>query len=135
MPTSSIALISPYNAQVTLLASMLGVKYPDCPPEVGSVDSYQGKLHPPSPAGITLTRGSPRVAGREQDVVILSLVRSNLDGNVGFLAEPRRLNVAMTRPRRQLVVVGDSETVAKGSRFLKDWMKWLEAEAVVRVAQ
>lgn len=68
-------------------------------------------------------------------MVIISLVRSNPEGAVGFLAEPRRLNVAMTRARRQLVVVGDSETVGKGSGFLKDWMDWLEEEAVVRVAQ
>ena len=67
--------------------------------------------------------------------MVLSLVRSNAEGEVGFLAEPRRLNVAMTRPRRQLVVVGDSETVAKGSAFLRDWMEWLEEEAVVRVVQ
>ncbi len=114
VPTAAIALVSPYNAQVALLASLLNAKYPDAPPEVGSVDSYQG---------------------RENDVVIQSLVRSNPAGDVGFLAEPRRLNVAMTRPRRQLVVVGDSETVGKGSALLRDWMGWLEEEAVVRVAE
>ena len=51
------------------------------------------------------------------------------------MKEQRRLNVAMTRPRRQLVVVGDSGTVAKGSPFLRKWMNWLEENADVRVAQ
>ena len=63
----------------------------------------------------------------------MSLVRSNEHAEVGFLRELRRLNVSMTRPRRQLVVVGDSDTVKQGSAFLKKWMAWLEDEALVRV--
>ncbi|GAA5921229.1 hypothetical protein JCM5296_004089 [Sporobolomyces johnsonii] len=54
-------------------------------------------------------------------------------GQVGFLSELRRLNVSMTRPRRHLVVVGDSSTVRKGSAFLEAWIEWLEDEALVRV--
>ncbi|GAA5907584.1 hypothetical protein JCM8208_000009 [Rhodotorula glutinis] len=110
VPPTSISIISPYNAQVVLLASLVHPQYPDV--EIGSVDSNQG---------------------RENDVVIVSLVRSNEHAEVGFLRELRRLNVSMTRPRRQLVVVGDSDTVAQGSAFLKKWMAWLEDEALVRV--
>jgi DNA polymerase alpha-associated DNA helicase A len=47
------------------------------------------------------------------------------------LKEIRRLNVAMTRAKRQLVVVGDSETVGKGGKYLREWMEWLEGNAVV----
>ncbi|BGP01775.1 hypothetical protein NBRC10513v2_005414 [Rhodotorula toruloides] len=110
VPPTSISIISPYNSQVLLLASLIHPQYPEI--EVGSVDSNQG---------------------RENDVVIVSLVRSNAEGEVGFLRELRRLNVSMTRPRRHLVVVGDSETVSKGSNFLKKWMEWLEEEALVKV--
>ncbi|TNY18032.1 P-loop containing nucleoside triphosphate hydrolase protein [Rhodotorula diobovata] len=110
VPATSISIISPYNAQVVHLASLVHPQYPDV--EVGSVDSNQG---------------------RENDVVVVSLVRSNEHGEVGFLRELRRLNVSMTRPRRQLVVVGDSDTVSKGSKFLARWMAWLEDEALVRV--
>jgi DNA polymerase alpha-associated DNA helicase A len=53
---------------------------------------------------------------------------------VGFLSEERRLNVAMTRAKRQLAVVGDSSTVANGSAYLKAWMAWLEENAEVRFA-
>jgi DNA polymerase alpha-associated DNA helicase A len=53
---------------------------------------------------------------------------------VGFLSEERRLNVAMTRAKRQLAVVGDSSTVASGSAYLKAWMAWLEENAEVRFA-
>ncbi|KAK4699743.1 hypothetical protein P7C70_g6514, partial [Phenoliferia sp. Uapishka_3] len=112
VPPTAIAIVSPYNSQVSLLASLIHVEHPEI--EIASIDSFQG---------------------REQEVVIISLVRSNEEGEVGFLKEQRRLNVAMTRPRRQLVVVGDSGTVGKGSKFLKAWMDWLEENADVRVAE
>jgi DNA polymerase alpha-associated DNA helicase A len=89
--------------------------------------------------------------GREKDAVIISLVRSNdkvcpcmytsimmisriSQREVGFLKEKRRLNVAMTRARRSLCVVGDSETIKHGSPYLKRWMAWLETNADVRYA-
>ncbi|EPE04855.1 dna helicase [Ophiostoma piceae UAMH 11346] len=107
---SDIAVITPYNAQLALLAAELpqsefaGI-------ELGSVDGFQG---------------------REKEAVVVSLVRSNDDGDVGFLAEKRRLNVAMTRPKRSLTVIGDSETVKKGSAFLRGWMAFLEEHADLR---
>lgn len=104
-----IAIVTPYQAQVALISSMLD--FPEM--TIGSVDGLQGQ---------------------EREAIILSLVRSNTKGEVGFLSEYRRLNVAMTRAKRQLCVVGDSATVGKGSGYLKKWMAWLEAEAEVRYA-
>ncbi|KAJ4860806.1 AAA domain-containing protein [Trichoderma breve] len=103
-----IAVVTPYNAQLAVLAS-LKEKFPGI--ELGSVDGFQG---------------------REKEAVIVSLVRSNPDGEVGFLGEKRRLNVAMTRPKRSLTVIGDSETVKRGSKFLKKWMEFLEENADLR---
>ncbi|OTA94411.1 hypothetical protein M434DRAFT_394677 [Hypoxylon sp. CO27-5] len=103
-----IAVVTPYNAQLGLLAP-LKEAFPGI--ELGSVDGFQG---------------------REKEAVIVSLVRSNTEGEVGFLSEKRRLNVAMTRPKRSLVVVGDSETVRRGSKFLNNWMEWLENNADLR---
>ncbi|KAI0383676.1 DNA helicase [Hypomontagnella monticulosa] len=103
-----IAVVTPYNAQLGLLAP-LKEAFPGI--ELGSVDGFQG---------------------REKEAVIVSLVRSNTEGEVGFLSEKRRLNVAMTRPKRSLVVVGDSETVRRGSKFLSNWMDWLENNADLR---
>jgi superfamily I DNA and/or RNA helicase len=83
-----IAVIAPYGAQVRrlreLLADVSGL-------EIDSVDGFQG---------------------REKEAVVLSLVRSNREGELGFLGDVRRINVALTRARRKLIVVGDSATLA-----------------------
>ena len=55
--------------------------------------------------------------GREKEVVLVSFVRSNDRAEIGFLDEPRRFNVAVTRARRKAVVVGDADTVSEGDVF------------------
>jgi superfamily I DNA and/or RNA helicase len=82
-----IAVIAPYAAQVRRLRELLQV--PGL--EIDSVDGFQG---------------------REKEAVVLSLVRSNVEGEIGFLADVRRMNVALTRARRHLLVIGDSATLA-----------------------
>lgn len=104
-----IAVVTPYNAQLAILQAVLREQYPGL--ELGSVDGFQG---------------------REKEAIIVSLVRSNDQKEVGFLGEKRRLNVAMTRPKRHLCIIGDSETVGHGSSFLKSWMKHLEEHADLR---
>jgi superfamily I DNA and/or RNA helicase len=84
---ADVAVIAPYAAQVRLLRERLAV--PGL--EIDSVDGFQG---------------------REKEAVVISLVRSNAEGEIGFLADVRRMNVALTRARRKLVVVGDSATLA-----------------------
>ncbi|XP_053400098.1 DNA-binding protein SMUBP-2-like [Mercenaria mercenaria] len=106
-----IAVIAPYNLQVELVRLRLASKYPKI--EVKSVDGFQG---------------------REKEAVIISLVRSNKRGEVGFLSERRRINVAVTRARRHLTVIGDSETVCKDD-FLKSLIDYLNLEADVQTAQ
>lgn len=83
---ASIAVIAPYAAQVRLLRDQFG----DVGPEIGTVDGFQG---------------------REKEAVVISLVRSNNQNEIGFLADRRRMNVALTRARRKLVVIGDSSTL------------------------
>ncbi|KAJ5819927.1 DNA helicase [Penicillium riverlandense] len=105
-----IAVITPYNGQLAVLSQKLREKYPDL--ELGSVDGFQG---------------------REKEAIVVSLVRSNDEQEVGFLRDKRRLNVAMTRPKRHLCVCGDSETLSRsGVKFLKDWMGFLEEHADLR---
>jgi len=70
--------------------------------------------------------------GREKEVVILSLVRNNEERNIGFLNEKRRLNVAITRPKRHLCVIADGDTLSRGDKFLKKWIDWLNENADIR---
>ena len=60
-------------------------------------------------------------------MVYISLVRSNAEGEIGFLKDYRRMNVAMTRARKGLIVIGDSATLANDS-FYGKWMDWVESE-------
>ncbi|KAK1784903.1 hypothetical protein P4O66_018343 [Electrophorus voltai] len=105
-----IAVIAPYNLQVDLLRQKLSNEHPEL--EIKSVDGFQG---------------------REKEVVLLSLVRSNRKGEVGFLAEDRRTNVAITRARRQLVVVCDSQTV-RNHHFLRSLVDYMTQHGEVRSA-
>jgi ATP-dependent RNA/DNA helicase IGHMBP2 len=101
---SDIAVISPYGAQVRLLRETLAV--PSL--EIDSVDGFQG---------------------REKEAVMISLVRSNAKGEIGFLADIRRMNVAMTRARRKLLIIGDSATLG-GHPFYSRLIEYCEAIGV-----
>jgi Cdc6-like AAA superfamily ATPase len=88
---ADVAVIAPYDAQVQRLRQLLAA-WLDAGLEVDTVDGFQG---------------------REKEAVVVSLVRANADGEVGFLADVRRMNVALTRARSKLVVVGDGATVSR----------------------
>jgi len=98
---SDIAVIGPYSAQVRYITARI----PDKEIEVDSVDGFQG---------------------REKETVILSLVRSNMEGEMGFLIDTRRMNVAMTRARRKLLVIGDSATLS-AIPFYQNFIQYAEA--------
>ena len=87
-PEASIGVIAPYRAQVQLLKAAMPAS--DDLLDISTVDSFQGQ---------------------ERDIIVLSLTRSNPEGHIGFLSEHRRTNVAMSRARRHLLIVGDSSTV------------------------
>ncbi|MBI4612579.1 MAG: AAA family ATPase [Planctomycetes bacterium] len=91
VPAGEVAVISPYDAQVQSLRELLRAEEGEGL-EVDTVDGFQG---------------------REKEAVVVSLVRSNDAGEIGFLADIRRMNVAITRARKKLVVVGDGSTVAR----------------------
>jgi ATP-dependent RNA/DNA helicase IGHMBP2 len=89
LPPTDLAIIAAYSAQARRLRDLLRVERA-AGVEVGTVDGFQG---------------------REKEAVIVDLVRSNDSGELGFLANTRRMNVALTRARRFLLVVADSATL------------------------
>ena len=92
---SDLAVITPYADQVRRIAADLSAAV-DEGLEVDSVDGFQG---------------------REKEAVVVSLVRSNPHGDLGFLDEPRRFNVSLTRARRKAIIVGDCTTIRHGDVF------------------
>ncbi len=96
----SVGIITPYRAQIELLTKEIRQSSLLTPfmeqIDINSVDAFQGQ---------------------ERDIIYISLVRSNLNGEIGFLKEYRRMNVAMTRARYRLVIIGDSATIAQDTFF------------------
>lgn len=102
-------IISPYRAQVQYLKKLIK-KYEFFKPyrrliSVNTVDGFQGQ---------------------ERDVILISLVRSNDEGQIGFLKDLRRMNVAMTRARMKLIILGNKDTMTKHPFYKKLW-EYVEA--------
>ena len=99
-----VGIISPYRAQVQYLRRLL-MKREFFKPfrrfiSVNTVDGFQGQ---------------------ERDVIVISLVRSNDEGQIGFLRDLRRMNVAMTRARMKLIILGDKETMTRHPFYRQLW--------------
>ena len=104
-----VGIISPYRAQVQYLKKLIK-KYEFFKPyrrliSVNTVDGFQGQ---------------------ESDVILISLVRSNDEGQIGFLKDLRRMNVAMTRARMKLIILGNKDTMTKHPFYKKLW-EYVEA--------
>ena len=111
---SHIGIISPYSAQVNEIRKELKKRAAVSTGkiEVSTVDGFQG---------------------REKEVIIISMVRSNPHRNIGFLANEKRMNVAVTRAKRLCVLIGDSHTVS-ASKFLDSLCKHFRQYGQVRTA-
>jgi len=111
LQAGDIGVITPYSAQVGVLRELRGESLPGL--EISTVDGFQG---------------------REKEAVVISTVRCNSEGGVGFLSDRRRMNVAVTRARRHCCLVGDSETVGKDG-FLKTLISHFEDRAEYHSAE
>ena len=98
----AIGIISPYADQVKIIQDMT-------PVEVKTVDGFQG---------------------REKEIIIISTVRSNEHGNIGFLSDLRRLNVAITRAKRKLIIIGNKDTLIHNPTYAR-LIEFVENENVM----
>ena len=109
----TIAIISPYRQQVIKLENEIKQD-----PElwsrvkINTVDAFQGQ---------------------ERDIIYISLVRSNNNGDIGFLKDYRRMNVAMTRAKKKLIIVGDSATLSNDP-FYADFLEFVEKKGFYKSA-
>jgi len=97
-----IGVITPYAAQVKMIKKLLD--FEDRVIEVKSVDGFQG---------------------REKEIILISFVRSNDEGNIGFLKDLRRLNVALTRAKRKLICLGNERTLASDETY-RDFLSYVD---------
>jgi len=109
----TIGLIAPYGAQVRRLRGLIfdSEDYPSLQAvkeqiTIDTVDGFQGQ---------------------ERDLMMISLTRSNEKGEIGFLADARRMNVALTRAKRKLVLIGDSGTLTQNP-FFDELLRYFEAQ-------
>ncbi len=113
-PLPSVGIISPYREQVEFMQKsteddpLLAL----LPLTIQTIDGFQGQ---------------------EREIIYISLVRSNTKGELGFLSDYRRMNVAMTRARKLLVIVGDSGTIGQNT-FFSDLMAYCEKFGIYRSA-
>jgi ATP-dependent RNA/DNA helicase IGHMBP2 len=116
MPAIDIGIISPYKEQREWLKESLAHTELNLQKvsalDVKTIDGFQGE---------------------ERDVIYISLVRSNEKQEIGFLSDLRRMNVAITRARKKLVVIGDSSTIGS-SPFYKSFLEYCEAKGMYRTA-
>ncbi|PFH32354.1 AAA family protein [Besnoitia besnoiti] len=104
---SQIGVLTPYDAQKARLRKAINETFepPACYHiEVDSVDGFQGK---------------------EKDLIIFSAVRSNPRGEIGFLRDPRRMNVMLTRAKRGVIVIGDQLTLWNDLENWRPWIQWV----------
>lgn len=102
---STTAFISPYAGQVALAKELLPGQL-----RISTIDSFQGQ---------------------ERETIIISLVRSNDEGQIGFLNDYRRMNVAMTRAKENLIVIGDSATLGRDAFYLS-FLSYVEQHGAYR---
>lgn len=99
------ALITPYAGQAAAAKNIFPTRL-----RISTIDSFQGQ---------------------EQDNILVSLVRSNEDGTIGFLKDYRRMNVALTRAKEQLIVIGDSATIG-ADPFFGEFLSYVEQHGQYR---
>ena len=118
-----IGIVTPYSAQARAIKKILRGNAPertrfDAPAdptsmkavEVSTVDGFQG---------------------REKEVIVFSCTRANMNGNVGFLADTRRVNVMLTRAKRGLIIVGHMKTLQQDEIIWKGWLKWARESGLI----
>jgi len=112
----SVAIIAPYKAQVRALQQQMdihpAVKSRGALININSVDAFQGQ---------------------ERDIICISLTRSNENGDIGFLSDTRRMNVALTRAKKKLILIGDSATICNHS-FYQQFLDYMQEKGEYKSA-
>lgn len=111
---TTIGIISPYKAQISVLKQLVNKSHTLAPIRhnisINTVDGFQGQ---------------------ERDIILISMVRDNEQGSIGFLKDLRRMNVAITRAKRKLIVVGNCNTLSK-NEFYRELVEYFQENGIVK---
>lgn len=147
VPLEEIGVITPYSAQRDLLSDILTKNVVINPKQISMQQEYD-EIELFNAAGSQGTAGSLQnnviniinglhvatvdsFQGHEKSFIIFSCVRNNTENKIGFLRDKRRLNVALTRAKHGLIVVGNKNVLRKGDPLWKDYITYLEEQDVI----
>lgn len=140
-PTMSIGVVTPYNGQVQLikrmiandaeLVALLSGKATSTVDNSQQTEQQQQQMSSMISTTVEV-KSVDGYQGKERDIIILSTVRSNRKGNIGFVQDWRRLNVALTRAKSALLVVGDIDTLSDGNEHWAAFVKWCQGNNCIR---
>ncbi|KAI1436113.1 P-loop containing nucleoside triphosphate hydrolase protein [Xylaria sp. CBS 124048] len=128
--TENITVLTPYLGQLSLLRDMLSQDHDPILNDIDSHDLVDAGLLPAASADVN--KKSIKLStidnyqGEESDIVIVSLTRSNEDGEIGFMAAPERLNVLVSRARDALIMIGNASTFMNASKGREEWIRLFE---------
>ncbi|KAI1634928.1 P-loop containing nucleoside triphosphate hydrolase protein [Biscogniauxia mediterranea] len=130
--TTNIVVLTPYLGQLYLLQHMLQLQQ-DLDPVLNDLDSHDLVMAGILPkASADVNKRHIRLStidnyqGEESDIVVVSLTRSNDDGDIGFMAAPERLNVLVSRARDALIIIGNSDTFLKAKKGREEWTRFFQ---------
>jgi len=125
-----IGLITPYEGQRDKLKKEIGLLTEKYPNLLGTANSQDGMLDVNSQilqSDIALLDESQDI---EKELIIFSAIRSNSQGEIGILKDPRRLNTILTRARRGMIIIGNLQTLIKNEHW-RDWLSWAQYSNII----
>ncbi|KAI0597891.1 P-loop containing nucleoside triphosphate hydrolase protein [Biscogniauxia sp. FL1348] len=130
--TTNIVVLTPYLGQLYLLQHELQLQQ-DLDPVLNDLDSHDLVMAGILPKASADANKRPirlstidNYQGEESDIVVVSLTRSNDDGDIGFMAAPERLNVLVSRARDALIMIGNSDTFLKAKKGREEWTRFFQ---------
>ncbi|KAI0541591.1 P-loop containing nucleoside triphosphate hydrolase protein [Xylaria digitata] len=125
--TDDIVILTPYLGQLSLLREKLSQDHDPILSDLDGHDLVEAGIMPAASAGVNKKpirlSTIDNYQGEESDIVIASLTRSNVDGEIGFMAAPERLNVLVSRARNALIMIGNADTFMGASKGREEWIK------------
>ncbi|OTB00030.1 hypothetical protein M426DRAFT_15846 [Hypoxylon sp. CI-4A] len=123
--TDELVILTPYLGQLSLLKNKLSKDHDPILNDLDSHDLIDGGVLPKASAEIKKKQirlsTIDNYQGEESDIVVVSLTRSNEDGDIGFMAAPERLNVLVSRARNALIMIGSAETFMNSKKGGEEW--------------